>query len=251
MVADTAVCERLCTTQRQESRRSSRTIMTEVWRRLSPVRAAACARVIDTARQRRLYRLHRNSWIYAAVCASNDPARAHVLGAASPAPWARACKRNRTREPSARHVCREELFERDYAAVDWNAARNRCAREDLYYPHPWLQDAIWWVLYKAENLLLGSALRRAALREVMTLVHYEDENTRYIDIGPVNKTLNLVCCWFEDREGEPFKRCGACRLPRQRGSGFPCGHTARKLCHAAWRAVVCAGLCVTPQLLCC
>eukprot|EP00892_Ulva_mutabilis_P003932 jgi/Ulvmu1/1910/UM012_0069.1 len=101
---------------------------------------------------------------------------------------------------------RQELFDRDYGSVDWNAARNRCASEDLYYPHPWVQDALWWVLYKAENVLLGSALRRAALREVMKLVHYEDENTRYIDIGPVNKALNLVCCWFEDPEGEPFKR---------------------------------------------
>ena len=95
----------------------------------------------------------------------------------------------------------------NYGEVDWNAARNRCAREDLYYPHPWIQDVVWWVLYKAENVLLGSGLRRAALQEVMKLIHYEDDNTRYIDIGPVNKAINLVCCWFEDPGGEPFKRC--------------------------------------------
>jgi hypothetical protein len=29
-----------------------------------------------------------------------------------------------------------------------------------------LQDVIWWVLYKAEALLLGSRLRKAALGEV-------------------------------------------------------------------------------------
>lgn len=131
------------------------------------------------------------------------------------------CSASTRTHTTPRAACREELFECDYAAVDWNAARSRCAREDLYYPHPWLQDLVWWVLYKAERVLLGSALRRAALREVMTLVHYEDENTRYIDIGPVNKALNLVCCWFEDPEGEPFKRCGRlrCRCRASRAPG--------------------------------
>ena len=29
-----------------------------------------------------------------------------------------------------------------------------------------LQDVLWWVLYKAEAVLLGSRLRKAALTEV-------------------------------------------------------------------------------------
>ncbi len=32
-----------------------------------------------------------------------------------------------------------ELYTRDYAALDWNAARNECAASDLYYPHPLVQ----------------------------------------------------------------------------------------------------------------
>ena len=43
----------------------------------------------------------------------------------------------------------------------------------------------------------------------------QDENTRYIDIGPVNKTLNMLSCWFEDPDSEAFRRhiprCGAVR----------------------------------------
>jgi cycloartenol synthase len=46
---------------------------------------------------------------------------------------------------------------------------------------------LWWVLYKAERVLSGSWLRSKALDEIMTHIHYEDENTRYVDIGPVNK----------------------------------------------------------------
>ncbi len=31
---------------------------------------------------------------------------------------------------------RGELYPHSYSSIDWNAARNRCAKEDLYYPHP-------------------------------------------------------------------------------------------------------------------
>ena len=34
---------------------------------------------------------------------------------------------------------REELYTKEYSKIDWNAARNQCAKEDLYYPHPWYQ----------------------------------------------------------------------------------------------------------------
>lgn len=33
----------------------------------------------------------------------------------------------------------------------------------------------------------------------------QDENTRYVDIGPVNKVLNMLCCWFEDPDSQAFK----------------------------------------------
>ena len=35
----------------------------------------------------------------------------------------------------------------------------------------------------------------------------QDENTRYVCIGPVNKAINMLCCWFEDPDSEAFKRC--------------------------------------------
>ena len=52
--------------------------------------------------------------------------------------------------------------------------------------------------------------RARALRWCMEMIHHEDLSTRYIDIGPVNKPLNMLCCWYEDPEGEPFKA----HLPR-------------------------------------
>ncbi|PRQ51839.1 putative cycloartenol synthase [Rosa chinensis] len=60
---------------------------------------------------------------------------------------------------------RKELYTVPYHEVDWNEARNLCAKH----------------------------------------IHYEDENTRYICIGPVNKVLNMLCCWAEDPNSEAFK----------------------------------------------
>ncbi len=34
---------------------------------------------------------------------------------------------------------KEELYPVSYSQLDWNRARNECAKEDLYYPHPLLQ----------------------------------------------------------------------------------------------------------------
>ncbi|KAF5957243.1 hypothetical protein HYC85_004468 [Camellia sinensis] len=104
---------------------------------------------------------------------------------------------------------RKELYAVPYHEIDWNQARNQCAKEDLYYPHPLVQDVLWASLDKVvEPIFLhwpGKKLREKALRFVMEHIHYEDENTRYICIGPVNKVLNMLCCWAEDPNSEAFK----------------------------------------------
>ncbi|CAL0323162.1 unnamed protein product [Lupinus luteus] len=86
--------------------------------------------------------------------------------------------------------------------------------EDLYYPRPMIQDMLWDFLhYLGEPLLMSwpcSKLRKKALDHVMQHIHYEDENTQYICIGPVNKVLNMVCCWLEDPNSEAYK----CHLSR-------------------------------------
>lgn len=38
----------------------------------------------------------------------------------------------------------------------------------------------------------GSTLREKALETIMHHIRYEDENTRYICIGPVNKVRSLL-----------------------------------------------------------
>ena len=78
-------------------------------------------------------------------------------------------------------------------------------QEDLYYPHPFIQDRLWDLLYYVGEPILNSFagrwLRKRGLREVMANVHYEDENTRYICIGPVNKVRERGSGWGVDGRG--------------------------------------------------
>ncbi|XP_021296977.1 cycloartenol synthase-like [Herrania umbratica] len=104
---------------------------------------------------------------------------------------------------------RKELYAVPYHEVDWHRARKTCAKEDLYYPHPLVQDILWASLhYLYEPIFTWwpcKILREKALRTVMQHIHYEDENTRYICLGSVNKVLNMLCCWVEDPYSESFK----------------------------------------------
>ncbi|KAM0903334.1 hypothetical protein ACQ4PT_018706 [Festuca glaucescens] len=94
---------------------------------------------------------------------------------------------------------RNELYKTPYSEIDWDSARNLCAKEDLYYPHPLIQDILWATLHKFVEPVMthwpGNKLREKALNHVMQHVHYEDENTRYICIGPVNKGYNGSQLW--------------------------------------------------------
>jgi cycloartenol synthase len=54
-----------------------------------------------------------------------------------------------------------------------------------------VQDVLWALLDKAAEPVLmhwpGKKLREKALCTAIEHIHYEDENTRYLCIGPVNK----------------------------------------------------------------
>ncbi|KAK6911168.1 Squalene cyclase, N-terminal [Dillenia turbinata] len=105
---------------------------------------------------------------------------------------------------------REELYLQPYETISWNKWRHVCAKEDLYYPHPLIQDLLWDSLYICTEPLLTrwpfSKIREKALEVTMNHIHYEDENSRYITIGCVEKVLCMLCCWVEDPNGDYFKK---------------------------------------------
>ena len=50
--------------------------------------------------------------------------------------------------------------------LNWNRARNRCAKEDLPHPHPLIQDLQWRACYKLELPIAKPPLRTGALEKV-------------------------------------------------------------------------------------
>lgn len=106
---------------------------------------------------------------------------------------------------------REELFAEPYNQVNWRKTRHLCAAEDLYYPHPLIQDLVWDGLYVFTEPFLTRwpfhrLVRKKALEVTMKHIHYEDENSRYITIGCVEKVLCMLACWVEDPDGDYFKK---------------------------------------------
>ncbi|XP_042490754.1 beta-amyrin synthase-like [Macadamia integrifolia] len=104
---------------------------------------------------------------------------------------------------------REELYLQSYHEINWNKARHMCAMEDIYYPHPLIQDLIWDSLYFLMEPLVTcwplSKLREKAMQVTMKHIHYEDENSRYLTIGCLEKAFCMLACWVEDPNGEAFK----------------------------------------------
>ncbi|PWA38718.1 lupeol synthase [Artemisia annua] len=105
---------------------------------------------------------------------------------------------------------RQELYTDPYHEINWNKARNNCAKEDLYYPHPLVQDILWGILHNVAEPILThwpfSKLREKAIKVAMEHVHYNDECSRYLGIGIVVKVLSLLATWVEDPNGDAYKR---------------------------------------------
>ncbi|KAF6167356.1 hypothetical protein GIB67_043217 [Kingdonia uniflora] len=105
---------------------------------------------------------------------------------------------------------RKELHIEPYNEIQWFKYRHVCAKEDLYYPHPLIQNLIWDSLNLfAEPVLTRwplSKLRDKALKTTMKHIHYEDENSRYYTMGCVEKVLCMLACWVEDPKSDAFKK---------------------------------------------
>ncbi|MCE3050459.1 hypothetical protein HAX54_047276, partial [Datura stramonium] len=73
---------------------------------------------------------------------------------------------------------RRELYTIPYHHIDWDLARNQCAKEDLYYPHPLVQDILWKGLHKiAEPLLMQWPLSK--IKDYLWLAEDGKEMTGY------------------------------------------------------------------------
>ena len=114
------------------------------------------------------------------------------------------CKRfappNVTKDPVL-SALRKELYPENYDDIDWNAFRQTCASIDEYSPLQPVMKVAQDICAVYEGILPHffplQYIRRVALDFVIKYIHAEDQQTNYVDIGPVNKALNMLSVWID------------------------------------------------------
>ncbi|KAL5037723.1 hypothetical protein BDEG_25741 [Batrachochytrium dendrobatidis JEL423] len=86
---------------------------------------------------------------------------------------------------------RQELYIIDYDQINWSQQRNNVAKVDVYSPHSKFLDVVNYLVGIYECLPNG-IFRSRALKETLLQIDMEDENTNFLDLGPVNKVMNLL-----------------------------------------------------------
>lgn len=101
---------------------------------------------------------------------------------------------------------REEIYNESFEAIDWPKQRNAVCEKDCYTtPSPVLK----WMNFFTNNYekIKCSWLRKKATDYILKYLNAEDEQTDYINIGPVNKAINSICIWEAyGKDSEQFKK---------------------------------------------
>ena len=92
---------------------------------------------------------------------------------------------------------RRELYAEDYAAISFARHRDSVAEVDLYVRPSWALRAINRGLALADRLV-PARLRQHALAAALAQIRHGLRSTSHIDLGPVNKALDVIVCWAEE-----------------------------------------------------
>ena len=106
---------------------------------------------------------------------------------------------------------KKELYvEKDYEKINWDSARHKVADIDNYSPISKTMKFLHHCLaYFYESYNGISCLRNRGLKFALEYMNAEDVQTNYIDIGPVNKTMNMLSIWIsegQDYQNEKFQK---------------------------------------------
>ncbi|XP_015681004.1 lanosterol synthase [Protobothrops mucrosquamatus] len=97
---------------------------------------------------------------------------------------------------------RQELYVQDYDSIDWPAQKNNIASGDLYTPHSWLLKVTYAIANIYEQFH-SKKLRQRAVEELYDHIKADDQFTKFISIGPISKTINMLVCWHVEGEKSP------------------------------------------------
>jgi len=116
-------------------------------------------------------------------------------------------KRATMPENSLIRSLRAEIYGEEYSSIDWDRQRHVVCDKDSYIIRSKAQKVVWDVLTYYEKVWIpGKAwLRSKAIEETSKIIKHEDRSTKFICIGPVNKTLNMLVAYFDDPNGEHLR----------------------------------------------
>ncbi len=101
---------------------------------------------------------------------------------------------------------RTEIYSENYAEINWPQQRNKvCAKDSYTVLSPILK---WMNLFtNSYEKIRSTWLRKKATNYILRYLNAEDQQTDYINIGPVNKVINSICIWQAyGAESEQFKQ---------------------------------------------
>ncbi|MCJ1313005.1 Lanosterol synthase (Oxidosqualene--lanosterol cyclase) [Agyrium rufum] len=94
---------------------------------------------------------------------------------------------------------REELFTQPHSSVDFASHRNTIAPTDNYHPKSFLLHMLNFILvYIWIPVFRTKSIVKKAEAWAYRLVQYEDANTDFANLAPVNAPLNLLACYVHD-----------------------------------------------------
>jgi squalene/oxidosqualene cyclase-like protein len=89
---------------------------------------------------------------------------------------------------------RQELYPMPYSEIDFSKHRDAIAAAELYTPQTPVLKLLNLVTNAYEKVHSGW-FRKRALDFILSYIHAEDSQTKYVDIGPVNKFINMLAVW--------------------------------------------------------
>ena len=94
---------------------------------------------------------------------------------------------------------RKELYTQDYDTISFSSHRNTISPRDNYHPKSYFLLFVMWILAKLWlPFLRTKSIAERAENWTYKLIEYEDENSDYADLAPVNAPMNLLACFIHD-----------------------------------------------------
>lgn len=101
---------------------------------------------------------------------------------------------------------REEIYNEDFTSIDWPKQRNALCEKDRYTTP---SGVLKWMNFFTNyyETFACSWLRKKATDYILKYLNAEDEQTQFINIGPVNQAINSISIWHAyGKDSVQFKK---------------------------------------------